>query len=163
MCRYNPGQFIDVDAAVISTVEQTILTNHMFFSGVKNWCHKRTGNLTLYNELAQLTDPLGQIFHESFAPRLRKMAVTTVLFSMANTHGKDAGSGSITRRFSIFVVLHMEVSFEIIVIMLGKEIASCAHWMLVLHFFLENCRYQLMTPRKAHYSTLGTSQSLRRK
>jgi hypothetical protein len=31
MHRYNPGQFIDVDAAVGSTVEQTILTNRMFF------------------------------------------------------------------------------------------------------------------------------------
>ena len=46
MHRYNPGQFIDVDAAVESTVEQTILTNHMFFCGKKNWWDKRTGNLT---------------------------------------------------------------------------------------------------------------------
>jgi hypothetical protein len=36
MHRYNPGQFIDVDAAVRSTVEQTILTNRMFFGGEKN-------------------------------------------------------------------------------------------------------------------------------
>ena len=71
MCRYNPGQFIDVDdAAVISTVEQTILTNHMFFGGVKNWCHKRTGDLTFYNELAQLTDPLSQIFHEKLCAKI---------------------------------------------------------------------------------------------
>ena len=83
-----PGQFIDVDAAVESTVEQTILTNHMFFGGKKNWCNKGTGDLTLtsYNDLAQLTDPIGQIFHETFAPRLRQMVVTTVLFSLANTH-----------------------------------------------------------------------------
>jgi hypothetical protein len=45
MHRYNPGQFIDVDAAVESTVEQTILTNHMFFCGKKNWWDKRTGDL----------------------------------------------------------------------------------------------------------------------
>jgi hypothetical protein len=71
MCRYNPGQFIDVDdAAVISTVEQTILTNHMCFGGVKNWCHKRTGDLTFYNELAQLTDPLSQIFHEKLCAKI---------------------------------------------------------------------------------------------
>jgi hypothetical protein len=36
--RCNPGQFIDVDAAVRSTVEQTIQTNHMFSGGVKNCC-----------------------------------------------------------------------------------------------------------------------------
>ena len=36
--HYNPRQFIDVDAAVRSTVEQTIQTNHMFSGGVKNWC-----------------------------------------------------------------------------------------------------------------------------
>jgi hypothetical protein len=66
------------------------------------------------------------------------MAATTVLFSLANTHGKDAGIGSMTIRFSIFVVLHMEVLFETIFTMPGNEIASCAHWMLVLHFFQEN-------------------------
>jgi hypothetical protein len=60
---YNPGQFIDVDAAVGSTVEQTIQTNCMFFGGVKNWCDKRTDDLTSYNDLAQLTDSIGQIFH----------------------------------------------------------------------------------------------------
>ena len=64
MHRYNPGQFIDVDAAVRSTVEETILNNCMFFGGEKNWCDKRTGDLTWYNDLAQLTDPIGQIFHE---------------------------------------------------------------------------------------------------
>jgi hypothetical protein len=114
MHRYNPGQCIDVDAAVRSTVEQTILTNRMFFGGKKNWCNKGTGDLTLtsYNDLAQLTDPIGQIFHETFAPRLRQMAVTTVLFSLVNTHGKDAGIGSMMIRFSMFVVLHMEVSFK---------------------------------------------------
>ena len=106
MHRYNPGQFIDVDAAVGSTVEQTILTNRMFFGGKKNWCDKRTGNLTSYNDLAQLTDPIGRIFH---SPRLWQMAATTVIFSLANTHGKDAGIGSMTIRFSIFGVLHMEV------------------------------------------------------
>jgi flagellar biosynthesis GTPase FlhF len=70
MRRYNPGQFNDVDAAVRSTVEQTILTNRMFFGGVKNWCDKRTGNLTLYNDLAQLTDPIGQIFHETLCAKI---------------------------------------------------------------------------------------------
>ena len=67
---YNPGQFIDVDAAVGSTAEQTILTNCMFFGGEKNWCDKRTGDLTLYNDLAQLTDPLGQIFHDKLCAKI---------------------------------------------------------------------------------------------
>ena len=70
MHRYNPGQFIDVDAAVRSTVEQTILTNRMFFGGKKNWCDKRTGDLTSYNDLAQLTNPLGQIFHETLCAKI---------------------------------------------------------------------------------------------
>ena len=70
MHRYNPGQFIDVDAAVRSTVEQTILTNRMFFGGKKNWCDKRTGNLTSYNDLAQLTNPIGQIFHETLCAKI---------------------------------------------------------------------------------------------
>ena len=161
MHRYNPGQFIDVDAAVRSTVEQTILTNPMFFGGEKNWCNKGTGDLTSYTDLAQLTDPIGQIFHETFAPRLRQMVVTTVLFSLANTHGKDAGIGSMTIRISNFVVFHMEVSFEIIFTMPFNEIASCAHWMLVLHFYPENRQCQLMTLRKAHYSILGASRKRR--
>jgi hypothetical protein len=46
MRRYNPGQFIDVGAAVRSTVDQTIQAKHMFFGCIKNWCDKRTGNLT---------------------------------------------------------------------------------------------------------------------
>ena len=58
-----------------------------------------------------------------------------MLFSLANTHKKDAGIGSMTISFSIFIVLHMEVSFEIIFTMPGNEIDSCVHWMLVLHFF----------------------------
>jgi hypothetical protein len=70
MHRYNPGQLIDVDAAVRSTVEQTILTNRMFFGGEKNWCDKRTGDLTSYNDLAQLTDPLCQIFHEMLCAKI---------------------------------------------------------------------------------------------
>jgi hypothetical protein len=71
MHRYNPGQFIDIDAAVRSTVQQIILTNHiMFFGGIKNWCHKRTGNLTLYNDLAQLTNPIGEIFHEKLCAKI---------------------------------------------------------------------------------------------
>jgi hypothetical protein len=53
MRRYNPGMFIDVDTAVKSTVEKTISTNCMFFGGKYNWCDKRTGNLTPYDELAQ--------------------------------------------------------------------------------------------------------------
>ena len=68
--RYNPGQFIDVDAAVRSTVEQTIQTNRMFVGGVKNWCKKRTGDLTSYNDLAQLTDPICQIFHETLCAKI---------------------------------------------------------------------------------------------
>jgi hypothetical protein len=68
--RYNPGQFIDVDAAVRSTVEQTILTNRMFFGGEHNWCCKRRGDLASYNELAQLTDPIGQIFHETLCAKI---------------------------------------------------------------------------------------------
>ncbi len=70
MHRYNPGQFIDVDAAVRSTVEQTILTNRMFFGGEKDWCDKCTGDLTSYNDLVQLTDPLGQIFHETLCAKI---------------------------------------------------------------------------------------------
>ena len=72
MCRYNPGQFIDVDvdAAVRSTVEQTIQTNRMFFGKVKNWCDMRTGDLISYNDLAQLTDPIGQIFHEMLCAKI---------------------------------------------------------------------------------------------
>jgi hypothetical protein len=68
--NYNPRQFIDVDTAVRSTVVQTIQTNHMFFGGVKNWCEKRTCNLTSYNDLAQLTDPIGQIFHETLSAKI---------------------------------------------------------------------------------------------
>ena len=70
MRRYNPRQFIDVDAAVRSTVEQTIQTNYMFFGGEKNWCDKRTGDLTSSNNLAQLTDQIGQIFHETFCAKI---------------------------------------------------------------------------------------------
>ena len=70
MHRYNPGQFIDVHAVVRSTVAQTILTNRMFFGGKKNWCDKRTGNLTSYNDLAQLTNPIGQIFHETLCAKI---------------------------------------------------------------------------------------------
>ena len=70
MLRYNPGQFIDVDAAVRSTVEQTILTNCMLFGGKKNWCDKRTGDLTLYNDLTQMMDPIGQIFDEMLCAKI---------------------------------------------------------------------------------------------
>jgi hypothetical protein len=70
MHHYNPGQFSDVDAAVRSTVKQTILTNHMFFGDKKNWCDKRTGDLTSYNDLAQLTDPICQIFHETLCAKI---------------------------------------------------------------------------------------------
>jgi len=71
MHRYNPEQFIDVDVAVGSTVEQTILTNHMFFGGENNWCDKRTCDLTSYIDLAQLTNPLGQIFHEKLCAKIK--------------------------------------------------------------------------------------------
>jgi hypothetical protein len=69
---YNPGQFIDVNAAVRSTVKQTIQTNRVFFDGEKNWCNKSTGtgDLTSYNDLAQLTDPFGQIFHETLCAKI---------------------------------------------------------------------------------------------
>ena len=70
MHHYKPRQFIDVDAAVRSTIEQTIITNRMFFGGEKNWCDKRTGDLTSYNDLAQLTDPLSQIFHETLCTKI---------------------------------------------------------------------------------------------
>ena len=70
MRRYNPGQFIDVDAAVRSTVEQTIQTNCMFFGREKNWCDKRTGDLASSNNLAQLTDQIGQIFHETLCAKI---------------------------------------------------------------------------------------------
>jgi hypothetical protein len=70
MHRYNPGQFIDVDAAVRSTVEQTILTNRVFFGGEKNWHDKRTGDITSYNDLAQLTDPISQIFHKTLCTKI---------------------------------------------------------------------------------------------
>ena len=70
MHRYKPRQFIDVDAAVRSTIEQTILTNRMFFGDEKNWCDKRTGDLTSYNDLAQLADPLCQIFHETLCAKI---------------------------------------------------------------------------------------------
>ena len=65
MRRYNPGLFSDVDTAVKSTVEQTIQTNHMFF-----FYEKRTGDLTSYNDLAQLTDPIGQIFHPTLCAKI---------------------------------------------------------------------------------------------
>jgi hypothetical protein len=42
----------------------------MFFGGVKNWCGERTSNLTSYNDLAQLTDPIGQIFHETLCAKI---------------------------------------------------------------------------------------------
>ena len=71
MHRYNPGQFIDVDAAVVrSTVEQNILTNRMVFGSVKNWCDKHTGILATYNELAQQTDQIRQIFHEKLCAKI---------------------------------------------------------------------------------------------
>ena len=70
ICRYNPGQFIDVDAAIRSPVEQTILTNRMIFGGVKNWCDTRRGHLKSYNDLAQLTDPIGQKFHNTLCAKI---------------------------------------------------------------------------------------------
>ena len=70
MRRYNPRQFIDVDAAVEYTVEQTILTNYMFFGGEKNSCNKHTCDLAWYNDLVQLTDPLGQIFHDKLCAKI---------------------------------------------------------------------------------------------
>ena len=69
------------------------------------------------------------------------MAVTTVFLSLANTHGKDAGIGYMTIRFSIFVVLHVEVWLEIIFTMPDNEIASCAHWMLVCGCRCNDCEH----------------------
>jgi hypothetical protein len=42
----------------------------MFFGGEHNWCCKRRGDLASYNELAQLTDPIGQIFHETLCAKI---------------------------------------------------------------------------------------------
>ena len=92
MHRYNPGQFIEVDAAVRSTVEQTIQTNRMFLCGVKNWCEKRTCNLTSYNDLAQLTDPIGQIFHEMLCAKITADGGNyRVIFSWQTRMGRMQG------------------------------------------------------------------------
>ena len=42
----------------------------MFFGGIKNWCDKRTGDLTSYNDLAQLTDSIGRIFHKTLCAKI---------------------------------------------------------------------------------------------
>ncbi len=70
MRGYNPGMFIDVDTAVKSTVDKTILTNCMFFGNKHNWCHKRTGNLTSYDELAQQTNPISKIFQKKLCTKI---------------------------------------------------------------------------------------------
>ena len=70
MCHYNPRMFIDVDTGGKFTVEKTILTNRMFFGGNHNWCDKRTGGLTSYDELAQQTDPISKIFHENLCAKI---------------------------------------------------------------------------------------------
>ena len=62
--------FIDVDTGGKFTVEKTILTNRMFFGGNHNWCDKRTGGLTSYDELAQQTDPISKIFHENLCAKI---------------------------------------------------------------------------------------------
>ena len=62
--------FIDADTAVKSTVEKTILTNHMFFGGKHNWCNNRTGDLTSYDELAQKTDQIGKIFRKKLCTKI---------------------------------------------------------------------------------------------
>ena len=46
------------------------MTNHMFFGGEHNWCSKRTGDLASYNDLAQLTDPICQILHETLCAKI---------------------------------------------------------------------------------------------
>jgi hypothetical protein len=70
MPRYNPGMFIDANSAVKSTVDNIILSNLMFFGSQHNWCDERTGDLTLYDELAYKTDPIGKIFHEKLCAKI---------------------------------------------------------------------------------------------
>ena len=61
---------IDVDAAVKSTVDKTILATRMFFGGKHNWCHKRTGDLTSNDELAQQTDLIRKIFPKKLCAKI---------------------------------------------------------------------------------------------
>ena len=46
------------------------MANRMAFGGVKNWCDKHTGILATYNELAQQTDQIRQIFHEKLCAKI---------------------------------------------------------------------------------------------
>ena len=122
MHHYNPVQFIDVDAAVECTVEQTILTNYMFFGGEKNWCDKRTCDLAWYNDLVQLTDPLGQIFHGGDY---------RVIFLGVHTWEGCRDWFYDDKILNLCSIAHGSFTMT----MPGNEIASWAHWMLVLHFF----------------------------
>jgi hypothetical protein len=61
---------IDVDAAVKSTVDKTILATRMFFGSKHNWCHKRTGDLTSNDELAQQTDLIRKIFPKKLCAKI---------------------------------------------------------------------------------------------
>ena len=164
MHRYNPGQFIDIDAAVRSTVQQIILTNHiMFFGGIKNWCHKRTGNLTSYNDLAQLTNPIGEIFHEKLCAKITEDGGDYRVIFLGEHEWEGCRDWFYDDKILNLRSIARGSFIQIIFTMTGNKIASCAHWMLVLHFFPENRRCKLMTLRKAHYSTLGASRSPRRK
>ena len=156
LCRFNPGQFIDVDAAVGSTVEQTILTNRMFFGGVKNWCHKRTGKLTLYNDLAQLTVPIGQIFHEKLCAKIMADGGDYPVIFL----GKHVWEGC-RDWFYDDKILKDSIAHGSFIRNNFQHARQRDCFLRTLdagaHFFPENCRCQLMTPRKAHYSTLGAS------
>ena len=99
--RYNPGKFKDVDSAVKSIVDKTILSNHMLFGDKHNWCDKSTDNIASYNNLALLTDPIARNFTRDFATRFWMKVVTTVSLFLECMRGMHAGSGSPGRRFSI--------------------------------------------------------------
>ena len=139
MRRYNPSQFIDVDAAVGSTVEQTILTNRMFFGGEKNWCDKRTGDLTSYNDLAQLTDPLGQIFHEKLCAKIKADGGDYRVIFL----GKHAWEGCRDWFYDDKILNLRSIAHGSFIrnIFHNARQRDCflRHWMLVLHFFPENC------------------------
>jgi hypothetical protein len=132
MHHYNPVQFIDVDAAVEYTVEQTILTNYMFFGGEKNWCDKHTCDLAWYNDLVQLTNPLGQIFHEKLCAKITADGGDyRVIFLGEHTWEGCRDWFYDDKILNLRSISHGSFTMT----MPGNEIASWAHWMLVLHFF----------------------------
>ena len=132
MHHCNPGQFIDVDAAVEYTFEQTILTNYMFFGGEKNSCDKRTCDLAWYNDLVQLTDPLGQIFHEKLCAKITADGGDYHVIFL----GEHAWEGCRDWFYDDKILNLCSIAHgSFTMTMPGNEIASWAHWMLVLHFF----------------------------